>query len=148
MSTQTVPLPQAPPPGADVIGTARVSQGSETTFKGTVSESEFYPCTLVDLKSLERPNKFKPGTTRQVCCWVFAIDGREAEGLIAKETSFSLSDRSSFPGMFRGLGKQVPGPGQDIKKSELVGSKCKILFEVVPRTEGGTYTNVAKVVPA
>ena len=147
MSTQTVPLPQAPPPGADVIGTARVSQGSETTFRGTVSESEFYPCTLVDLKALELPDKYHPGKTRQVCCWLFAIDGRESEGVIARNTSFSLHEKSYFPTVFKGLGKTVPAPGEPIKRSELVGSKCKILFEV--KKDGDrTFTNVAKVVPA
>ena len=58
MSTQ-VPLPQAPPPGSDVIGTARASQGSETTFKGHVGEAEFYNGVLVDLKALERPDKLR-----------------------------------------------------------------------------------------
>lgn len=150
--TQGIPLPEAPLPDSDIIGVATAPRGGYTTFrqgeKFTVDESTFYPCTVSDLIGEEELDNFKKdGSIREVLFWCFTIDGHEDAGVIARKTSRSLDKRSHFPTMCRGTGGPVPGDRENIVRSNYVGRKCKVLFEVVEKGDR-MFVNVDKVVPA
>jgi len=126
--TEPATLPGKPAGADDVVGTAKASAGGDSTFTGT-QKNGVVPGVLVEMKHKTSANPFNNGEPRDQIVWLFAIKGREAEGLLAWYTSYSLHEKSKFPPTCEALGKPVPDDGEGIKKSAFIGAECQLLIK-------------------
>lgn len=139
--TEAATLPSPPEGDQDVVGTTTKKE-QLATFKGKVTDGEYYPGVVVGMKSVTSPNKFKPGEMREQCVWLLAIEGREDEGELAWYTSFSLHEKSKLPGTLAAFDKPAPQPGEPLRKSVYLGAKCRMLLEYA---EGKAFPSITKL---
>lgn len=150
----TTPTAELPRPSAGANGqgtltrTAQAPPAGGGDFEGLLEE-DTYDLTLVDIQeALDQPNQFRPGETRDVCIFLFTVDGHEDQGRVAQQTSFSLHPKSKFGPTFEALGHKVPGVGEPIVKAKYVGSKCRGVLTPKESRSGKEYMVISKLLKA
>ena len=144
--TEAAALPTPGPDSGTILGKAAAPPPQDGTFEGDLEADEYAELVLVDMKARTRDNKFKPGTTKDEIVWLFAAVGQEDKGHLPWYTSFSLHEKSHFPGTCEALGKPVPADGEPVRKETYIGARCRGMIEARKSKNTGTeYMAIAKL---
>jgi hypothetical protein len=108
-----------------------------------------YNAVLLDIQHMTAEDKYRAGRTRDVLKWVFAIEGREDDGVLYWFTSTSMHEMSKLPGTLDAL--EIPRPTMADPtlgpRDVLVGKTCRIMVQNVASATvpGRTFPRITGV---
>jgi hypothetical protein len=142
--TEAAALPT--PPANE--GAVTFSEGSKQTFKGEIADN-IYAGTL---KEWVRVQSTFQGKVKDQFCWLFTVDGREADGELAFYTGCNVSSdpRTKLPPFLKTMGIAVPTPANPTLEKNVAGKKAKLFVTNEPSSKDPTktYPKITKVLAA
>lgn len=141
---EPAPLP-APPPNE---GSVTFSSGGHQSFSGALADG----IQKATLKEWKRVQSTFDGRVTEQFVWLFTVDGREAEGVLAYYTGTKVSShpKAKLVPFLKAIGGRVPTPDNPRLPDDLPGRKVQLFGKNEPSTKdpSKSYFKVKEVLAA